>query len=165
MPIRKIFLNSVAAAFVLSLAAPAIAQSDSPIPVVATFSILGDMVKRIGGEHVAVTTLVGPDGDTHVYQPTPADARAVSEAKILVVNGLQFEGWLDRLIDASDFDGTRVVATKGVETIAFDDENDHGEHAEAAMHDHDDDHDEHAEAATHDHDDDPMMPNGDARSR
>ena len=57
-------------------------------PVVATFSILGDMVERIGGEHIAVTTLVGPDGDAHVYQPTPADARAVSEAEILVVNGL-----------------------------------------------------------------------------
>ena len=145
---RRAFLTSATAVFALSLAAPAIAQSDRPIPVVATFSILGDMVKRIGGEHVAVTTLVGPDGDTHVYQPTPADARAVSEATILVVNGLQFEGWLDRLIDASDFDGMRVVATDGIEPIAFDDDHDddHDEHA--------DDHDEHAEAATHDQDDD-----------
>ena len=145
---RRAFLTSAAAVFALSLAAPAIAQSDRPIPVVATFSILGDMVKRIGGEHVALTTLVGPDGDTHVYQPTPADARAVSEAKILVVNGLQFEGWLDRLIDASDFDGMRVVATDGIKPIAFDDDHDddHDEHA--------DDHDEHAEAATHDRDDD-----------
>ena len=100
---RRTLLMSAIALLALSLAAPAIAQSDRPTPVVATFSILGDMVKRIGGEHVALTTLVGPDGDTHVYQPTPADARAVSEARILVVNGLQFEGWLDRLIDASDF--------------------------------------------------------------
>ena len=100
MPTRRAFLNSATAVLALSLAAPAIAESDGAIPVVATFSILGDMVERIGGEHVAVTTLVGPDGDTHVYQPTPADARAVSEATILVVNGLQFEGWLDRLIDA-----------------------------------------------------------------
>ena len=122
MPTRRALLISATAVFALSLAAPAIAQSDRPMPVVATFSILGDMVKRIGGEHVAVTTLVGPDGDTHVYQPTPADARAVSEAKVLVVNGLQFEGWLDRLIDASDFDGMRVVATEGIKLIAFDDE-------------------------------------------
>ena len=155
---RRAFLTSAAAVFALSLAAPAIAQSDRPIPVVATFSILGDMVKRIGGEHVALTTLVGPDGDTHVYQPTPADARAVSEAKILVVNGLQFEGWLDRLIDASDFDGMRVVATDGIKPIAFDDDHDehaddHDEHAEAATHDRDDDHDDeaHAEGDDHDH--------------
>ena len=174
---RRALLSSATAVLALSLAAPAIAQSDKPIPVVATFSILGDMVKRIGGEHVSVTTLVGPDGDAHVYQPTPADARAVSEAKILVSNGLQFEGWLDRLVDASDFRGVRVVATEGIEPIAFDDEHgdleahaeeaghddDHDDHA-AAKHDHDDhddhasakhDHDDekHAEAATHDHDD------------
>ena len=149
MPTRRALLTSAAAILALALAAPATAQSDGPIPVVATFSILGDMVKRIGGEHIAVTTLVGADGDTHVYQPTPADARAVSEAKVLVVNGLQFEGWLDRLIDASDFRGVRVVATRGIEPIAFEDE--HDDHAKAA---HDDDHEEHAEAAMHDHDDD-----------
>ncbi len=167
---RRTLLTSATTLFALSLAAPAIAEADKPTPVVATFSILGDMVKRIGGEHVALTTLVGPDGDTHVYQPTPADARALSEARILVVNGLQFEGWLDRLIDASDFDGMRVVATGGIEPIAFDDDHDddhddhaeadhdddhgHEEHAETAMHDHDDEHEEHAETAMHDHDDD-----------
>ena len=162
MPTRRALLTSATALLALSLAAPAIAQSERPIPVVATFSILGDMVKRIGGEHVAVTTLVGPDGDTHVYQPTPADARAVSEATVLVVNGLQFEGWLDRLIDASDFRGIRVVATDGIEPLAFDD--DHDDHAEETRHDHDrdehaeaghdDDHEEHAEAAMRDHDED-----------
>ncbi len=165
---RRTLLISATALFALSLAAPAIAETDKPTPVVATFSILGDMVKRIGGEHVALTTLVGPDGDTHVYQPTPADARALSEARILVVNGLQFEGWLDRLIDASDFRGIRVVATDGIEPIAFDDEHghddDHEEHAEEVGHDHDhddqaevdhdDEHEEHAETAMHDHDDD-----------
>ena len=168
MPTRRALLISATALLTLSLAAPAFAQSDRPMPVVATFSILGDMVKRIGGEHVAVTTLVGPDGDTHVYQPTPADARAVSEATVLVVNGLQFEGWLDRLIDASDFDGIRAVATDGIEPMMFDDEHDGGGnlevHAEEAGHDqdhddhaeagHDDDHEEHAEAAMRDHDED-----------
>ena len=145
MPTRRALLTTAAAILALSLAAPAFARPDRPIKVVATFSILGDMVKRIGGEHVAVTTLVGPDGDTHVYQPTPADARAVSEARILIVNGLQFEGWLDRLIDASDFRGVRVVATEGIEPIAFDDEHaddmhardgeaGHGKHAEGGDH-------------------------------
>ena len=118
MPTRRALLTS-AAALALSLAAPAGALSDRPIQVVATFSILGDMVKRIGGEHVAVTTIVGANGDAHVYQPTPADARVVSEAQILVVNGLQFEGWMDRLIDASGFRGVRVVATDGIEPIIF----------------------------------------------
>ncbi len=119
MPVRRAFPDSVTTILVLSLAAPAFARSDRPVPVVATFSILGDMVKQVGGEHVAVTTLVGPDGDTHVYQPTPADARAVSEARVLVVNGLQFEGWLDRLIEASDFRGVRVVATEGKRLVKY----------------------------------------------
>ena len=143
---RRAFLISAAAILALSLAAPAVAQADKSIPVVATFSILGDMAKRIGGEHIAVTTLVGADGDTHVYQPTPADARAVSEAKILIVNGLQFEGWLDRLVEASDFDGMRVVATEGIEPITFDDE--HG--AAAHARDGEADHDNHAEGDHHD---------------
>ncbi len=160
MPTRRALLMSATALLAVTLAAPAIAESHRPTPVVATFSILGDMVERIGGEHIAVTTLVGPDGDTHVYQPTPADARAVSEAEILVVNGLQFEGWLDRLIAASDFDGMRVVATDGIEPIAFDDDHDdehdngggHEDHAEEAGHDDHHDHDEHEEAGHDDHD-------------
>lgn len=85
---RRTVLKIAMGIVALSLAAPAFAQPDKPIPVVATFSILGDMVKRIGGAHVSLTTLVGPNGDTHVYQPTPADARAVSKAKLLFVNGL-----------------------------------------------------------------------------
>jgi len=151
MTTRRTLLKCITAIVALTFAPPAFAQSKEPIPVVATFSILGDMVERIGGEHVAVTTLVGPNGDAHVYQPTPQAARAVSNAEILVVNGLQFEGWLDRLIDASDFDGRRVVATKGIEPIAFDGRHEHGhghkDHADEAGHDHE----QHAEAG-HDHD-------------
>ncbi len=145
-------LLTSAAVLSLSFAAPAAAESDRPIPVVATFSILGDMVQRIGAERVSVRTLVGPNGDVHVYRPTPADAQAVSEAKLLVVNGLGFEGWLDRLIDASAFDGIRVVATEGIEPIAFDDEIGLGDHDD---HDAGDDHDDHDDMAHgdegHDH--------------
>ena len=155
---RRTLLKSATAAVALSLGTPALAQSDQPIPVVATFSILGDMVERIGGDHVAVTTLVGPNGDAHVYQPTPQAARAVSEAEILVVNGLQFEGWLDRLIEASEFDGRRVVATAGIAPIAFDGAHDHGhgdeEHAHEGGHDHEHEDHAHAEEAGHDHDHD-----------
>jgi zinc/manganese transport system substrate-binding protein len=125
MPRRTLF-RAAAVVFALSIGAPVTTNADDKTPVVATFSILGDMVARIGGDHVAVTTLVGPDGDAHVYQPTPADARAVSEAEVLFVNGLEFEGWIDRLVDASGFNGTRVVATRGIEAIAFDDHHDHG---------------------------------------
>ena len=153
MTTRRALLTSATAAVALLLGAPALAQSDQPVPVVATFSILGDMVERIGGDHVAVTTLVGPNGDAHVYQPTPQAARAVSEAEILVVNGLQFEGWLDRLIEASDFDGRRVVATEGIEPIAFDGEHGHDHGDDAAAHDDDHDHEEAADAE-HDHDHD-----------
>lgn len=149
---RRALLASGIAAVALSFAAPTIAQANEPIPVVATFSILGDMVARIGGEHVALTTLVGPDGDAHVYQPTPADARSVSGAEILFVNGLDFEGWIDRLTEASGFAGTRVVATDGITPISFGDD-DHEDH----HHDHDDHghghgHDREKEAAhAHDH--------------
>ncbi|WP_420325324.1 metal ABC transporter substrate-binding protein [Mameliella sp.] len=151
MTTRRSFLKSAAAMVALSLGGPVAAQTAEPTRVVATFSILGDMVERIGGEFVNVTTLVGPDGDAHVYQPTPAAARSVSEAQVLVVNGLEFEGWLDRLVDASDFDGARVVATTGIEPIAFEDDH-HDDHDD---HDHHDDHgDEHAKDAHHDDHDD-----------
>ena len=105
-------IQIIFAAILVSLALPVTGHSAEKVKVLATFSILGDMVKRIGGQHVDVTTLVGPDGDTHVYRPTPAAAKAMSESDLLIVNGLEFEGWLDRLVEASDFKGKRVVATK-----------------------------------------------------
>ena len=126
MTTRRTLLKSAAAFVAFLLVAPAFALSKEPIPVVATFSILGDMVERIGGKHVAVKTLVGPGGDAHVYKPTPADARALSQTKVLFVNGLEFEGWIDRLVKASGFKGTRVVATKGVDAIPFEEGDDHG---------------------------------------
>ncbi len=92
-------------------AAPAQA---GPLKVVASFSILGDMVKQIGGGDVQVDVLVGPDGDAHEYEPTPADARRLAAAQLLVVNGLGFEAWLPKLVRASGFKGTTVVASDGV---------------------------------------------------
>ena len=157
MTSRRNLLISSTAFIGLSLAAPTSTWSaDAPIPVVATFSVLGDMVKRIGGDRVAVTTLVGADGDTHVYQPGPADAQAVSQAEILVFNGLEFEGWLDRLVEASDFGGLRVVATDGIQPIRLEDDDHHDdaraeEDDHAAKDEHDDEHeDEHAAKDEHD---------------
>jgi len=89
------------------------AWADTRLKVVATFSILADLVREVGGDAVEIVTLVGPDSDAHTYQPKPGDARSLAGAKVLVSNGLGFEGWIDRLADAADFKGTRVVASAG----------------------------------------------------
>ena len=96
------------------MAAPAVAQ---PLPVVTSFSILADLVKVIGGSHVEVTSLVGPNADAHVFDPTPADAKRLADAKLVVINGLGFEGWMDRLIKSSGYRGSVTVASRGVKTI------------------------------------------------
>jgi zinc/manganese transport system substrate-binding protein len=82
--------------------------------VVASFSILGDFVRNVGGDRVDVTALVGPNGDVHVYTPPPADARKIAEAKLLVVNGLGLEGWLPRLVQSSGGKATIVEASNGI---------------------------------------------------
>lgn len=159
MTTRRTLLTSATALALLSLGVPACA--DAPTKVVATFSILGDMVARIGGEHIALTTLVGPDGDTHVYQPTPQAAAAVSQADVLIMNGLEFEGWLERLTESAGFKGALAVATDGIKPIAFDEHEDHHDddhHDEDDHHDgeheaHDDDHDHDKHAHHDDHDD------------
>ncbi|MFO8044385.1 MAG: zinc ABC transporter substrate-binding protein [Halomonas sp.] len=123
------------------LALPA-AFAAERVQVVTSFSILADMIENVGGEHVDVTSLVGADSDAHVYSPRPTDARALANADLVVFNGLQFEGWMDRLIDASDYAGPLVITTDGIERVAMA-HDDHG----------DDDHDDHDD---HDHgDDDP----------
>ena len=142
-------LKSATALAAFSLSFPMASWAEEPIPVVATFSILGDMVERIGGEHIALTTLVGPDGDSHVYQPTPKAARSVAESDVLFLNGLDFEGWLERLAEAASFDGAMVVATNGVVPIAFDDHDDHDDE----KHDDHDDHDDHNDEKHDEHDD------------
>ena len=82
--------------------------------VVASFSILGDFIRNVGGERVSVTTLVGPDGDVHVYTPAPADAKKIAAAKLLVINGFGLEGWLPRLLQASGSKAPIVAATAGI---------------------------------------------------
>ena len=108
---RYFMLWPVCLAFAVS-AAPVRAQA--PLKVVASFSILGDFVKNVGGKRVDVTTLVGPDGDVHVYAPAPADARKIADARLLVINGLGLEGWLPRLLQGSGGKAPIVTATKGI---------------------------------------------------
>jgi zinc/manganese transport system substrate-binding protein len=90
------------------------ANADKKLDVVATFSILGDFVKNVGGDRVNVNTLVGPNGNTHVCTPSPTDARKLADANVIFVNGLGLEGWLDRLIQASGTKAPIIVATKGI---------------------------------------------------
>jgi zinc/manganese transport system substrate-binding protein len=129
----------IAAALYLGIApamaqtpAPAVPAPVTPLPVVATFSILGDFVREVGGNRVTLTTLVGPNGDGHVYSPTPVDARRVADAKLVVVNGLKFEGWIDRLIKASGTKAPVVVATKSIKPLKTQEDN----HKHGHSHDH-----------------------------
>jgi zinc/manganese transport system substrate-binding protein len=84
------------------------------VRVVASFSILGDFAKNVGGERVEVTTLVGRDGDVHVYAPAPADAKKVADAQLVIINGLGLEGWLPRLLQSSGSKAAVVTATDGI---------------------------------------------------
>lgn len=166
----------IAIAFVaigISSAAPAADRANGKLKAVASFSILGDMVKNVGGDRVEVTTLVGPNGDTHVFSPTPADAKMLASADIFFVNGLGFEGWMERLEKASGFTGALVVTSGGVMPIVMrgghehhgaddaddhahdehakgEDGHDHEDHAKSEE-DHDEDHDDHAKGEEGDH--------------
>ena len=106
----------------LVTATPTLAEDR--LPLVATFSILGDFVKNVGGNRVEVTTLVGPNGDVHVYLPTPADARKLSIAKVVFINGLGLEGWMTQLITASGTKALIIVSTKGVTPRDMENEHD-----------------------------------------
>lgn len=102
------------ACWALILVIPASAQAHDRLKVVTSFSILADMVSHLGGDHVEVYSLVGAQGDVHVYQPRPEDAKRLAQADLLVINGLDFEGWIPRLIKASAYRGPIVVASDGV---------------------------------------------------
>ncbi|MGL9769466.1 MAG: metal ABC transporter substrate-binding protein [Sodalis sp. (in: enterobacteria)] len=84
------------------------------VDVVASFSVLADIVRQVGGEHVKVTELVGPDGDPHAFEPTPKDSQSLAKANAVFVSGLGLEGWIDRLVIASGYRGKVVTASTGV---------------------------------------------------
>jgi zinc/manganese transport system substrate-binding protein len=101
-----------AAAATIMTAIPLRAQEK--IQIVASFSILGDFAKNVGGDRVNVTTLVGPNSDVHVYTPAPADAKKIADAKLVIINGLGLEGWLPRLVQSSGSKAAIVTATNGI---------------------------------------------------
>jgi zinc/manganese transport system substrate-binding protein len=110
------------------------------LKVVASFTVIADLARNVGGDRVDITTIVGPDGDAHVYEPSPTDAVAMAKADVVLVNGLHFEGFLQRLVEASATNAAIVELTRGVTPINF-----KPEFAEA-----DDDHADAGDAA-HDH--------------
>ena len=105
----------VAALVAFTSSSPSIAAEK--LKAIASFSILADLVKQVGGDHVDVTAIVGPDGDAHVFQPSPLDAKAVADAQLVVINGLGLEGWTARLIQSSGTKAPVVVASKGVRPL------------------------------------------------
>lgn len=109
----------------MTLTVYAHAQPDNLPTVVVSFSILGDLVAEVGGERIDLQVLVGPDQDAHMYQPRPADTAQIRSANLVVVNGLGFEGWVDRLIQASGYNGETIVATKGISDVLLEDDH-HG---------------------------------------
>lgn len=126
---RRALLGGFGMAALASQSARAQAPA-KPLAVLASFSILADLAKQVGGERVQVTSLVGPNGDAHVYRPTPADAKRVKDANIIVQNGLGFDAFMTRLIKSSGSKALNIVATTGLKAIekpkAGGDGHDHG---------------------------------------
>lgn len=109
---------------------------EGPLRVVATYSVLGDLVANVGGEGVGLTTFVGPNGDAHNFEPTPSDSAELAEADLIFENGLEFETWLDNLYESSGSEAQRVVVTENIEPLEFSgEEHDHGPSTEEE-HDH-----------------------------
>ncbi|MFC0336854.1 zinc/manganese transport system substrate-binding protein [Kushneria avicenniae] len=144
-----------AAMLALSPLSAAVAQA-ADVKAVATFTVLADVVSEVGGDRVEVSSLIGPNGDPHAYEPTPNDVRRVRDADVVFMSGLGLEGWMDRLIATSGFKGQPVVVSEHIHTREMEEEDhDHGHDADDHDHgDHDHDHD-HDDGGHHHHHDGP----------
>jgi zinc/manganese transport system substrate-binding protein len=109
---RRLLLASVTALTLMGSQA----QAADKLPVTASFSILGDLVRVVGGDRVAVTTLVGPDQDAHAFEPKPGDVKTILASKLVVSNGLGFEPWANKLVQSAGYQGPVLIASKGVKT-------------------------------------------------
>ncbi len=139
MTLRRHLLAALLGAMALHTTT-ASAQTHTPqVKAVATFSILGDLVRQVGGDRVDVFTLAGPGEDAHVFSPSPSHARTVAGAAIVLSNGLGFEGWMTRLIRSSGYKGLHTVVSQGVEAMKEDRKHGHG-HSHGHSHGHHDPH-------------------------
>jgi zinc/manganese transport system substrate-binding protein len=109
--------NVIACLLMAASLSPALAQTPDKLPVVASFSILGDFVRQVGGDRIALSVLVQPGGDAHVYSPSPSDAKKLTAAKVIFVNGIRFEGWMDRLVRSSGAKAAVITATTGIKPL------------------------------------------------
>ncbi|WP_114974119.1 metal ABC transporter substrate-binding protein [Rhodoferax ferrireducens] len=130
----------LASSLALACLASGTATAADKIPVTASFSILGDLARVVGGERVTITTLVGPDQDAHTFEPKPTDAKAILNTRLLLTNGLGFEPWANKLAKSAGYKGETVVASKGVKARRRVEEAEakghggHGDHEEADPH-------------------------------
>ncbi|NEJ17599.1 metal ABC transporter substrate-binding protein [Rhizobium leguminosarum bv. trifolii] len=113
MTSHRLLLSAAIPALMVLSAMPASAEM---LKVVASFTVLADVVKQVGGEHVKVTSLVGANGDPHEFEPSPADAKNLNAAQVTFVSGEGLEGWMDRLITASGYKGKPVTVSEGINT-------------------------------------------------
>lgn len=136
---RRHNLSVLAALGALAFLPLAHAQTPAPVKAVASFSILGDLVRQVGGERVQVDVLVGPGADAHVFQPSPSHAKQVAQAQVVFANGLGFEGWMQRLLDSAGYKGKPVLVSQGIKPLQTEeDEHDHDHKAGQHGHDHGD---------------------------
>jgi zinc/manganese transport system substrate-binding protein len=126
----------IAVALIAGVVVAPAAPAQAPIEVIASFSILADFTRNVAGDRARVAALVGPGGDAHVYTPSPADAKKVSDAKLVIVNGLGFEGWLPRLVKSSGSTARVIEATKGIKPREADDDGDSRGHDKDKSHGH-----------------------------
>jgi zinc/manganese transport system substrate-binding protein len=138
--------------FILAFLCSSLAMAADKLSVVASFSVLGDITKELGGDKIALTTLVGSNQDSHVYKPTPFDVQTLAKADVIVINGLSFEGWITRLEESSGFKGLRVVASKGANIIDLNEEElDDGDKHHAQEHEKNDEHKDEGHQQSADH--------------
>lgn len=138
LQLRRHILATLLAVGAAATGLPGHAQTAAPVKAVASFSILGDLVRQVGGERVSVDVLVGPGADAHVFQPSPSHARQVGQAQVVFANGLGFEGWMQRLLETAGYKGKPVVVSQGIKPLqAEEDAHDHEDHKnEKPGHDH-----------------------------
>ena len=106
-------------AFGVGASMPASAKT---LNAVASFTVLADVVKQVGGEHVNVKSLVGPNGDPHEFEPSPNDARELKAADVTFISGEGLESWFERLVKASGYSGKPVIASEGIKTRTMDED-------------------------------------------
>ena len=133
IPARRTLIASALGIAALASSPALLAQTTAPVKAVASFSILGDLVRQVGGERVQVEVLVGPGGDAHVFQPKPSQAKTVGQAQIVFSNGMGFEGWMSRLLGTAGYKGRHVVVSEGIKPLEAEEGHEHGG---KAHHDH-----------------------------